>query len=161
MSSLTADTTDDAGGEVLLLRAVILSVTDLAAVLASLVLVVTKCTVEGGELTELVALEFVLAFRNGGSLNVVSMEFEKVKSGELTYSLNDVVDELLGLVDLLLGIGHDQAVQILFLVAGVSCVRSSFTLLHGAFATNRDLRTGFGLHFLECVSTGANEKTNC
>jgi hypothetical protein len=79
MSSLTADTTDDAGGEVLLLRAVVLSVTDLAAVLASLVLVVTKGTVKGGELTELVALKFILAFGDGSSLEVVSMGLARVK----------------------------------------------------------------------------------
>ena len=35
----------------------------------------------------------------------------------MTYGLNDVVNQLLRLVDLLLGVGHDQAVQILLLVA--------------------------------------------
>jgi len=78
-----------------------------------------------------------------------------------TYRLNNVVDELLRLVDLLLGIGHDQAVQVFLLVAGVSCVRSSFALLHGAFATNRDLCARFGLHLLERVSTRADEQANC
>jgi hypothetical protein len=76
MSSLTADTADDAGCEVLLLRAIVLSMTNLAAILASLVLVVTKSTVEGGELTQLVALEFVLAFGDGGSLKNVSRKLK-------------------------------------------------------------------------------------
>jgi hypothetical protein len=67
------------------------------------------------------------------------------------------VDELLGLVDLLLGIGHDQAVKILLLVAGVSGVRASFTLLDGALATDRNLGAGLGFHLLERVSTGANK----
>lgn len=75
----------------------------------------------------------------------------------VTYSLDNVVDKLLRLVDLLLGVGHDQAVKILLLVAGMSCVRTSFTLLDGAFATDRNLCLGFGLHLLEGVSTGANE----
>lgn len=71
MAGVTTDATDDTGGVVLLLRAVVLAVTDLATVLASLVLVVSEGTVEGGEFSELVALEFVLAFRNGRSLNVL------------------------------------------------------------------------------------------
>ena len=75
----------------------------------------------------------------------------------VTYGLNDVVDELLGLVDLLLRIRHDQAVQILLLVAGVSCIRASLTLLDGALATNRNLCAGLRLHLLEGVSTGSNK----
>jgi hypothetical protein len=68
VTSLTTDTADDARREVLLLRAVVLAMADFSAVLAGLVLVVTKGTVERGELTELVALEFVLTFGNGGGL---------------------------------------------------------------------------------------------
>ena len=67
------------------------------------------------------------------------------------------MDELLGLVDLLLGVRHDQTVQVLLLVAGVRCVRSSFTLLDGALATDRNLGAGLRLHLLEGVSTGANK----
>lgn len=37
-------------------------------VLASLVLVVTKGAVESGQLTQLIALELILALGNGGSL---------------------------------------------------------------------------------------------
>ena len=75
----------------------------------------------------------------------------------MTYSLDNVVDELLGLVDLLLGIGHDQAMKVFFLIAGMSCVRASFTLLDRAFATNGNLCLGFRLHLLEGISTGANK----
>jgi hypothetical protein len=64
MPSLTTDTTDDAGREVLFLGTVVLAMTNLTAVLAGLVLVVSKGTVESCKLTELVALEFVLAFGN-------------------------------------------------------------------------------------------------
>jgi hypothetical protein len=67
------------------------------------------------------------------------------------------VDKLLGLVDLLLGICHDQTVKIFLLVAGMSCVRASFTLLDRAFATDRNFGLGFGLHLLEGISTGANK----
>jgi len=73
-------------------------VTNLAAVLAGLVFVVTEGTVECGELAQLVALELVLAFGDRGS------------------RLNDLVDQLLGFGDFFLGVGHDQTVQILILV---------------------------------------------
>lgn len=75
----------------------------------------------------------------------------------MTYGLDDVVDELLGLVDLLLCVRHDQAVQVLLLVAGMSCVRSSLTLFDRALATDRNLRAGLGLHLLEGVATGSNK----
>ena len=73
VASLATDATDDTGREVLLLGAIVLAMTDLTAVLAGLVFVVAKSTVEGGELTELVTLEFVLTFRNGGSLRMLVM----------------------------------------------------------------------------------------
>jgi hypothetical protein len=41
---------------------------------------------------------------------------------ESTYRLDDVVNQLLGLVHLVLGVGHDQTVKVFFLVAGVSGV---------------------------------------
>ena len=69
MTRVTTDATDDAGSVVLLLRAVVLAMTDLATVLASLVLVVSEGTVEGGEFSELVTLEFVLTFGNRRGLD--------------------------------------------------------------------------------------------
>ena len=71
MTSLTTDATDDAGSEVLLLWTIVLAMANLSAVLTGLVLVVTKGTVEGGKLAELVALELVLAFGDGSGLNVL------------------------------------------------------------------------------------------
>jgi hypothetical protein len=68
MSCISTDATDDVGREVALLWTIVLSVTNLTAVLASLVLVVSERTVECCKLTKLVALELVLAFRNRGSL---------------------------------------------------------------------------------------------
>ena len=70
-----------------------------------------------------------------------------------TYSLNDVVNQFLGFVDLLLGVGHDQAMQIFLLVAGVSGIRTSFSFLDGTFSTDGDLGSGFSFHFLQGVST--------
>ena len=69
VARVTTDATDDTGSVVLLLRAVVLAMTDLATVLASLVLVVSKGTVECSEFSELVTLEFVLTFGNRRSLD--------------------------------------------------------------------------------------------
>lgn len=77
--------------------------------------------------------------------------------GGKTYRLNDVVDELLGLVDLVLSIGHDQTVQVFLLVARVRSVRATFAFLDGAFSANGDLGAGFCFHLLESVATRSDE----
>lgn len=76
MPSIAANTANDASGVVLLLGAVVLAVTDLAAVLASLVLVITEGTVESSQLAQLVTLEFILAFGDGSSLLHVSISHQ-------------------------------------------------------------------------------------
>ena len=67
------------------------------------------------------------------------------------------MDELLGLVDLLLRIGHDEAVEVLLLVAGVGGVTASFSFLDGSLSTNGNLGAGVLFHLLECVATRADE----
>ncbi len=64
MTSISTDATDDVCGEIALFWAVVLSVTDLSTILASLVLVVAESTIKSCKLTKLVALELVLAFGN-------------------------------------------------------------------------------------------------
>lgn len=76
---------------------------------------------------------------------------------DVTYRFDDIVNQLLRLVDLLLRVRHDQTMEILLLVAGVSCVRTSFALFHRAFATDSDLRTGLGLHLLQSIASRANK----
>lgn len=66
--SAATDTTDNVRCEVTLFGTVILAVTDTAAVLTNLVLIVTESTVEGGQLSELVTLVVVLTFRRGSRL---------------------------------------------------------------------------------------------
>jgi hypothetical protein len=60
--------------------------TDFTTVLAGLVLVVTEGTVKGGKLTQLVALELVLAFGDGGSLALL-VDSSKIIGGILTVSI--------------------------------------------------------------------------
>ena len=134
MSRIATHTTDNVGSKVLLLWTVILSVTDLTTVLASLILVVTEGTVEGSKFTKLITLELVLAFWDRCSLTLVRLAVYG-KCG-LTYSFNDVMDQLLCLVDFLFGISHDQAMKILFLVAGMGGIGTAFSFLYGSFSTN-------------------------
>lgn len=68
MASIATNTADDAGCVVLALGAVVLAMANLSTILASLVLVVSEGTVEGGKFTKLVALEFVLSLWNGCGL---------------------------------------------------------------------------------------------
>lgn len=46
--------------------------TDLATILACLVLIITQGTVESGQLTQLVAFQLVLAFGDGSSLGLLA-----------------------------------------------------------------------------------------
>lgn len=87
VTSLATDATDDAGREVLLLRAIVLAMTNLSTVLTGLVLVVAKGTVEGGELSELVALEFVLTFGDGCSLKLLLVLLDMIVWEQLTVSM--------------------------------------------------------------------------
>jgi hypothetical protein len=160
VTSIATDTADNVGSEVLLLRAVIFTMSDLPAVLTCLVLVVTQGTVEGGQLTKLVALEFVLTLGDRSSLGhgQDSRLMEKASIVELlSHRFNDVVDEFLGLVDLLLGVGHDETVQVLLLVARVSSIGASFAFLDGTLAANGNLGSRLRLHLLQCVTTRSNE----
>jgi hypothetical protein len=142
VTGVATDAADDAGGVVLSLGAIILAVANLTTVLAGLVLVVSKGTVERGKLTQLIALKLVLSLGNGRG------------------RFNDVVDQLLGLVDLVLGVGHDETVQILFLVAGVGGVGAALAFLDGTFTSDGNLGTRLLFHCLECVTTGADEQAN-
>ena len=72
MTGVTADSTDDIGCEIALFWTVKFAMTDLTTVLACLVLIVTKSTIKCCKLTELVAFEFVLAFGDRCSLQMIS-----------------------------------------------------------------------------------------
>lgn len=157
MTGVATNTTDDVGSEVTLLRAIVLSVSNLSTVLACLVLVISKGTVESSKFTKLVAFQLVLALWNRCSLDKLT-HLEKISRLELgTYSLNDIVNELFGFVDLLLGIGHDQAMEILFLVASMSGIGAAFSFFDGSFSTNCDLGLRFCFHFLQGVTTGTDK----
>jgi len=139
MAGVAANAADDTSSEVLLLGTVIFAMSDLAAVLACLVLVIAKSSVQGGELAQLVPLQLILPFGN--------------RRGRL----DDIVDQLLCLVDLVLGVGHDKAVEVLFLVAGMRGIRATFAFLHRALSANSNLGAGFCFHLLECVATRSDE----
>jgi len=86
VAGIAAHTTDDVGGVVASLWAVVLAVTDLTAVLACLVFVITEGTVERSKLAELVAFQLILTFWDGGSLEKVNSVHGPCWAGELTVS---------------------------------------------------------------------------
>jgi hypothetical protein len=65
MSSTAANTTNDVSSKVLLFRAIVFAMTNSTAILANLILVITKSTVQGCKFPKLVAFMIVLAFRCG------------------------------------------------------------------------------------------------
>jgi len=142
MTCVTADTTDDGGSVVALLRAIVFPVTDLTAVLTSLVLVITQSTIECSKLSKLITLQLVLALRDGSS------------------SFNDGIDQLLRLVNLLFSIRHDQTVQILLLVRSMGSIGAALALLDGALSTDGDFCARISFHLLEGVATRSNKETN-
>lgn len=137
MACVTTNSADDAGSKVLSLGTIVLAMPNLSTVLTSLVFIISKSTVEGGQLSKLVTLEFVLTFRDRSSLLTVRQEMStRVNT---TYSLNNIVNELLRLVNLLFGVGHDETVKIFLLVASVSGIRSTLAFLDGALSTDGNL----------------------
>jgi hypothetical protein len=163
VASVTANSADNAGRVVGLIGTVVLAVSDAAAVLTGLVLVIAESAVESGEFPKLIALELVLAFWNGGGLSIrVSGHFlpTSPRHRGKTYGFNDVVDEQLGLVDLLLGIGHDQAMEVLLHIAVVGGVAAALSFLDGALSSDGNLGARVLFHLLECVATRADEQTN-
>jgi hypothetical protein len=72
MAGIAADAADNACGVVLSLGAVILAVANLTTVLAGLVLVVSKSTVERGEFSQLITLKLVLSLGDGSGLSIIS-----------------------------------------------------------------------------------------
>lgn len=70
MTRRTADTTDDPSRKVTLLRTVVLAMPALSAILADLVLVVPKGTVQSGELAELITFVVIFAFGCGRGLEM-------------------------------------------------------------------------------------------
>lgn len=87
-----------------------MSVTGLATVVAGLLLIVAEGPIRDSYLAELVALPLVLALGSGGS------------------GLDDLVDQLLGVVHFLLCVSSDQAMERLLLVVSTEFLSDFFDL---------------------------------
>lgn len=75
----------------------------------------------------------------------------------MAYSLNDLVNELLGFDDLLLSVCHDQAVQIFVLVASVSSIGFALAFLDRALSANCNLGLRLAFHCFQSVTTGTDK----
>lgn len=160
MSSATANATDDVGGKVLLLGAVVLTMTDATTIFADLVLVVAESTIEGCELAKLVALVIILAFgsRRGLETQDRSVKFNGEAKKRIAYRLNNLIDHFHTSSDLLLRFSEDQAMEVLLSIIG-KLVRASLALLYTALATNADLGPTVPLHLLQTVTTRSDQQT--
>ncbi len=78
MTRTTACTTENVSREILLFRAFVFAVTDFTTILAKLVFVVTKSTVQRSEFSKLIALVIVLTFRRGCSLTMNRLSIRKI-----------------------------------------------------------------------------------
>jgi hypothetical protein len=177
--SAPTDAANDVGGVVALFRAVVFAMANPAAVLADLVFVITKSTVQDCELaklknmcmldvvifketcgdTDLVEFVVVLAFRGGGSLNKgkkVSSTRQRENCALKTYCLYNLVDKLNASSNLLFSVSKDKAMKIFFSIIG-ELVRSSFPLFDTSLSSNADLRTAVSLHFLQAIATGTDK----
>jgi len=67
------------------------------------------------------------------------------------------VNQLLGLDDLLFGVGHDQAMEILLLVTSMGRVGTTFTFLDRTFTTDGNLGTRVAFHLLQGIATRADK----
>jgi hypothetical protein len=87
VSGVATDTADDIGCVVACLWAVVLAVTDLATVLAGLVLVVTEGAVESSKFTKLVTLELILRLGGRCGLRRISVIMTEDTEVERTVSM--------------------------------------------------------------------------
>lgn len=70
MAGVATNATDDIGSEVALFGTIVFAVSNFAAVLTGLVLIVTQGTVKGSQLAQLIALQFILTFGNRSGLSL-------------------------------------------------------------------------------------------
>jgi hypothetical protein len=160
VSSAAAHTANDVSSEVTLLRAVVFAVADATTILADLVFVVTKRTIERRQLAKLVALVVILALRCRSSLKKRHGDqrqniYPNVES--FAYSLDNSVNQPDTLDDLFVRVGQDKAMQVLFSVLGV-LIWTSLALFNASFSADTDFRATLLLHFLQAVATGTHEQ---
>ena len=70
------------------------------------------------------------------------------------------MNQLLGLIDLVLGICHDQAVKVFLLVAVVSCVGATLAFFDGALSSDSNLCARFVLHLLQSITTRSDKQAD-
>ena len=157
MSGAPADTTDDVSSKVALLRALILPVTDVAAILAHLILIISKSSVESGEFTELVAFVIVLAFGRGSGL--ISKNWQTVEMTHLrgTHGFDNPVDQFHAGGNLILSVSCNKTMEIFFRVFGV-LIRPSLPLLDASLSSDAYLGATVPLHLLQTVTAGTDQQ---
>lgn len=156
MSGAPADTADDVSSKVALLRALILPVTDVAAVLADLVLIVSKGSVESSEFAKLIAFVIVLAFRCGSSLVSKSEQRTELGGQGRTHGLDDPVDQLDAGGNLFVRVSCNKTMEIFLRVFGV-LIRPGLPLFNATLPSDANLGAAVSLHLLQAVTARTDE----
>jgi hypothetical protein len=162
VSSASAHTANDVSSEVTLLRAVVFAVADATTILADLVFVVTKRTIECRQLAKLVALVIILAFGCRSSLKQHGDQRQNAYPNTLdveivTYSLDNSVDQPDTVNDFFLRVGQDKAMQVLFSILG-ELIWTSLALFNASLSADTDFCATLFLHLLQAVATGPHEQ---
>ncbi|KAI6776350.1 hypothetical protein HG530_000295 [Fusarium avenaceum] len=163
MACVSTDTADDAGSEVLFLRAVVLAMTNLATVLASLVLIVSQGTVECGEFSKLVALENVdlllsltIETKNHKEFYLpIAVSWDDVVDAKLLGDFLDSQVQRIGLELLACHVGQDgsgQAHETSGLVLG--CITPSVSLLSSSRSVRLAARLGIASTLQVAINAG-------
>lgn len=138
MSSAAANATDDIGSEVSLFGAIVFAMSNTTTVLANLVLIVPKSTIQCSELSKLVTLMIILTFGGG--------------SGRF----NDLVNHSDTCSNFFLGFSENKAMKI-FLCIVCILVGPGLAFLHAPLSTDADFSTAFTLHLFQTVATRTDE----
>jgi hypothetical protein len=162
VSSAATHTANDVSSEVTLLRAVVFAVTDATTILADLVFVVTKRTIERRQLAKLVALVVILALRCRSSLKQHGDQRQNAYPNTLdieivTYSLDNSVNQPDTGNDFFIRVGQDKAMQVLFSILS-ELIWTGLALFNASLSADTDFCATLFLHLLQAVSTGTHEQ---
>ena len=157
MSGAPADTADDVSSEVALLRTLILPVTDVAAILTDLVLVVSEGSVEGSKFAELIAFVIVLAFGCGSGL--ISKSEQRIGSTlrRATHGFDNPVDQPHAGNNLFLSVSCNKTMEIFLRVLGI-LIRPGLSLFNAALPSDANLGAAISLHLLQTVTARTDKQ---
>jgi len=157
VSGAPADTADDISSEVALLGALILPVTDVAAILTDLILIVSEGSIKGSEFAELIAFVIVLAFGCGSGLISKSEQRVEITRRKATHGFDNPVDQPHAGNNLFLSVSCNKTMEIFLGILGV-LIRPGLPLLDAALPSDANLGAAVSLHLLQTVTARTDKQ---